>query len=118
MIPAPSELRACRDCGEPVLWTTTAAGKKLAVDPAPAEDGNQACYRAEPRSWVSRSLDAAGARPPANWETRHRPHVATCTGRPAVQEQLPGVTPKDAPNVVRLDPRRRGRSGRRRGRRR
>jgi hypothetical protein len=117
VIPAPSELHACRDCGEPVLWTTTAAGKKLAVDPAPAEDGNQACYRNDHRQWVSRSLDGAGARPPARWETRHRPHVASCPGPPMVQEQLPDITPPP-PNVVRLDPRRRARSGRRRGRRR
>ncbi|MGP3917649.1 hypothetical protein [Nonomuraea sp. 10N515B] len=116
MIPAPSELRACRDCGRSVLWTTTAAGKRLAVDPHPAEDGNQACYRIAPRSWVSRSLDGADARPPARWEERYRPHVATCTGRPAVQEALPVVLP-DPPNVIRIDPRRRGRARRRKGRR-
>ncbi|MFB4273058.1 hypothetical protein [Nonomuraea sp. GTA35] len=118
MIPAPSELRPCNDCGRPVLWTTTAAGKRLAVDPHPTEDGNQACYRAAPRSWSSRSLDGAGARPPAAWEHRYRPHVATCTGRPAVQEQLPGMTPKSMPsNVIRLEPRQRSRAGRRKRRR-
>ncbi|GAA4924393.1 hypothetical protein HD597_011280 [Nonomuraea thailandensis] len=118
MIPAPSELRPCNDCGQPVLWTTTAAGKRLAVDAHPAEDGNQACYRVVSRSWVSRSLDGADARPLARWEDRYRPHVATCTGRPAVQEQLPGMIPKGMPsNVVRLEPRQRSRAGRRRRRR-
>lgn len=119
MIPTPSELRPCPDCFRPILWTATVANKRLAVDPAPDPDGNQACYRAAPRLWVSRSLDGADARPPAAWEERYRPHVASCTGRRAVQEPLPGVTPKDTPpNVIRLDPRRRGRSGRRKGRRR
>ncbi|MGW6502938.1 hypothetical protein [Nonomuraea angiospora] len=117
MIPAPSELRTCNDCGQPVLWTTTAVGKRLAVDPHPAEDGNQACYRAQPRTWVSRSLDGTDARPPARWEERYRPHVASCTGRPAVQDPLPGTAPAAAPNVIRLDPRRRGRTGRKRRRR-
>lgn len=116
MIPAPSELRPCRDCHEPVLWTTTAAGKRLAVDPHPVDDGNQACYRASPRSWVSRSLDGADARPPAAWEHRYRPHVASCTGRPTQQEPLPGLTPSTPPNVVRLDPRRHRKNRRKRRR--
>lgn len=120
MIPAPSELRPCRDCAEPVLWTTTAANRRLAVDPVPAEDGNQACYRDAGGQWRSRSLDGADARPPARWEERHRPHVASCIGRPARQEPLPGLTPSTPrdtpPNVIRLDPRR-GRKNRRKRRR-
>lgn len=113
MIPAPSELRPCRSCGQLILWTTTTAGRALAVDPAPAKDGNQACYRAAPRSWVSRSLDGADARPPAPWEDRYTPHVATCTRR-AVQEQLPLTPTPMPPNVVPLDHAARARKRRRR----
>ncbi|MDH2425750.1 hypothetical protein [Sphaerisporangium sp. TRM90804] len=103
MIPLPRELRACRDCGKAVLITVTRLGRYLLVDPRPDDRGNQACYRAEPRTWHSRSLDAAGALPPAAWEHRYVPHVATCTP-PARQEALPIPLP---PNVTRLDPKRR-----------
>lgn len=78
MIPSKRELRACTRCGKAVLWTVTRAGNYLLVDAQPNDAGNQACYRVNPRSWQSRSLDAADALPPAGWEHRFMPHVATC----------------------------------------
>ncbi|RCG19074.1 hypothetical protein DQ384_37990 [Sphaerisporangium album] len=107
MIPLPRELRQCRDCGESVLITVTRLGRYLLVDPRPDERGNQACYRVGPRVWHSRSLDAAGAMPPAAWEHRYVPHVATCKPKKpkATQEALP-ILPA---NVTRLDPKRRRR---------
>ncbi|MEU8278199.1 hypothetical protein ACFYOK_37470 [Microbispora bryophytorum] len=103
MIPAPSELRPCRDCQTPILWTTTVANKRLAVDPVPDETGNQACYRDPFGTWRSRSLNGADARTPADWEARFVPHVATCSRRPPVQTALPAMPP----NVIRFDPARR-----------
>ncbi len=102
MIPLPRELRRCRDCGQAVLITVTRAGRHLLVDARPDERGNQACYRVAPRTWQSRSLDGAGALPPAAWEHRFVPHVATCKPRPR-QEALPAALPD---NVVRLDTKR------------
>ncbi|MEV0968498.1 hypothetical protein [Microtetraspora glauca] len=95
MIPAPRELSRCNICNRPVLWTVTRAGNRMAVDAKPHDDGNQACYRISPRTWQSRSLDAADALPLAAWEHRYKPHVATCPGppKPKPPEPLP-------PNVV------------------
>jgi hypothetical protein len=95
VIPAPSEIRACTRCGEPILWTTTAAGKRMAVDPRPADDGNQACYRVSPGAWKSRSLSAADALPLARWEHRYRPHVASCTPK-AKPKPKPPRAPRPA----------------------
>lgn len=103
MIPSKRELARCAGCGKPVLWTVTAAGQRMPVDPRPDERGNQACYRDGPRAWRSRSLDGTGALPPAAWEHRYMPHAATCKPRP---KPTPAVLP---PNVVRLDPTRRRR---------
>ncbi|MGI5161424.1 hypothetical protein [Microbispora sp. CA-102843] len=110
MIPAPSELRPCRDCTKPILWTTTVANKRLAVDPTPDETGNQACYRDPAGTWRSRSLTGTDARPPKDWEARYVPHVATCARRRPVQTALPATPLARAPlppNVVRFDPARR-----------
>ncbi len=110
MIPLTRELRPCGRCSKSVLWTVTRAGQRMAVDPTPDDRGNQACYRAGPRVWHSRSLDAAGALPVQPWEHRYIPHVATCTP-PVRQEALPIPLPLP-PNVVRLDRRRRRRPSR------
>ncbi|MGW0587438.1 hypothetical protein [Streptosporangium sp. NPDC002607] len=101
MIPTQRELRRCNDCQRPVLWTITRAGHHMLVDAKPDDLGNQACYRIGPRTWQSRSLDAADALPLAGWEHRFMPHVATCKGRKA---PAPVVLPS---NVVRLDSARR-----------
>ncbi|MBP2704449.1 hypothetical protein JOL79_11550 [Microbispora sp. RL4-1S] len=118
MIPAPSELRPCRVCARPILWTTTAAVRRLAVDPTPDETGNQACYKDPGGLWRSRSLDGSGAPEPAPWEARFVPHVATCQQRPtpATTTAAPPAQPETAapppqatlpPNVLRFDPSRR-----------
>ncbi|MGV9536579.1 hypothetical protein ACWEU6_21735 [Streptosporangium sandarakinum] len=103
MIPTTRELRRCNDCGDPVLWTVTRAGRHLLVNARPDDRGNQACYRISPRTWQSRSLDAADALPLAAWEHPFMPHIATCKGRAT---PAPAVLP---PNVVRLDTKRRRR---------
>lgn len=100
MIPTLRELTRCGRCTKPILWTITEAGARMAVDPRPDEHGNQACYRTNPRTWRSRSLDGADALPPAAWEDRYVPHVTTCSPpKPTPPAPLPA-------NVVRLDTRR------------
>jgi hypothetical protein len=80
----------CRDCRRPVLWTTTEAGKRLAVDPEPDPTGNAAVWRDGTGAWRSRRPTAE--LPLNGWERLHLPHVATCPAR-AQQLALPaGVT--------------------------
>ncbi|GAA4100803.1 hypothetical protein [Nonomuraea soli] len=104
MRPSPREIKSCQDCHQSILWTTTRAGKRMAVDVTPVDDGITACYRDTASVWRSRDLRAAGALPPAAWETRHTPHVLTCEALKPVQEFIPGIAP-----VLHLNTRRRRR---------
>ncbi|WP_432001552.1 hypothetical protein [Streptomyces sioyaensis] len=70
----------CLECGSTVLWTFTEAGKRLAVDVAPDAEGNTAVYRDGTGTWRSRR--PTDELPAMGWEKLHKPHVATCTGRP------------------------------------
>lgn len=101
MIPDRRELSTCRYCRRPILWTITDLHRRMPVDPAPADDGNQACWRDGPRTWRARSLDGAGAPEPREWEHRYMPHFATCPARQA-QLPIPGLA-----TVTALDSRRR-----------
>ncbi|MCX5326355.1 hypothetical protein [Streptomyces sp. NBC_00120] len=86
----------CPQCRRPVLWTTTEAGRRLAVDTEPDTDGNTAVYRNGTGTWVSRR--PTEELPVMAWERLHKPHVATCPGpapqhdRPARVALPPGVT--------------------------
>ncbi|WP_267244390.1 hypothetical protein [Streptomyces sp. PR69] len=80
----------CPACRQPIRWTTTQAGRHLAVDPTPDLDGNTAVWRDGTGAWRSRRPTTE--LPLNGWERLHKPHVATC---PANQQQLPlppGVT--------------------------
>lgn len=106
MRPNRNELRRCPVCEEPVLWTVTRTGRRMAVDPRPDEKGNQACHRGSLGAWQSRSLTAADAQPVQAYEYQCMPHVATC--KPKTREAPAAPLP---PNVIRLDPaKRRSRS--------
>ncbi len=70
------QLAPCRDCRRPVLWTTTEAGKRLAVDPEPNPAGNAAVWR-DGTSAV-RSRRPSVELPLNGWERLYMPHVATC----------------------------------------
>ncbi|MFE0727905.1 hypothetical protein ACFW2X_06575 [Streptomyces antibioticus] len=87
----------CRDCHRPVLWTTTEAGKKLAVDPTPNPAGNTAVWR--DGTGALRSRRPTPDLPLTGWERLHMPHVATCPNR-VQQLTLPGALP---PGVASLD---------------
>ncbi|MFZ3595112.1 hypothetical protein [Streptomyces sp. BH104] len=95
------QTRPCPRCHRPVLWTTTEAGKWLAVDPEPDKDGNAAVYRTGTGGWVSRR--PTDELPVMAWEKLHKPHVATCDpdqipgrGRPAPTVLPPGVADMSA----------------------
>ncbi|WP_432041456.1 hypothetical protein [Streptomyces cadmiisoli] len=80
----------CHDCRRPVLWTTTEAGKRLAVDPTPDPKGNAAVWR--DGTGTLRSRRPTDELPLCGWERLHLPHVATCPTR-VQQLALPaGVT--------------------------
>ncbi|HZX37998.1 MAG TPA: hypothetical protein VFF37_06630 [Streptomyces sp.] len=92
MRPNRHDLRPCpTDCGQPVLWTKTEHGERMAVDARPHPDGNQACWKDGLGVWRSRSLDGAGAMPPAPHEHTYKPHIATCTRKQPVQAAIPGL---------------------------
>ncbi|MFD3835350.1 hypothetical protein ACFWWC_03710 [Streptomyces sp. NPDC058642] len=80
----------CRDCRRPVLWTTTEAGKRLAVDPEPNPAGNAGVWR--DGTGAVRSRRPSEELPLNGWERLHMPHVATCPAR-TEQLALPGALP-------------------------
>lgn len=107
MIPTDHDLEPCpAGCAALVLWTMTEHGRRMAVDAAPDETGNQAVFRDGPGRWRSRSLDGANARPLDPWEHRYRPHIATCTRRTA-QPAIPGLPGGGRPRTRRRAPARR-----------
>lgn len=71
----------CPTCRQPVLWTVTEAGKRLAVDPDPDEAGNTAVRRDGTGTYRSRRPSAE--LPLMGYERLHMPHVASCKGRQA-----------------------------------
>ena len=91
----------CRDCRRPVLWTTTEAGKRLAVDPDPNPAGNAAVWR--DGTGAVRSRRPSEDLPLNGWERLYMPHVATCPAR-TEQLALPGTLPA---GVASLDAHRR-----------
>ncbi|MFJ5638694.1 hypothetical protein [Streptomyces sp. NPDC093223] len=91
----------CRDCRRPVLWTTTEAGKRLAVDPEPDPQGNAAVWR--DGTGTTRSRRPSDELPLTGWERLYMPHVATCPAR-VQQLALPGPLPA---GVTSLDAHRR-----------
>lgn len=103
-MPAPPAF--CPDCRAPVLWTITEAGRRLAVDPTPTEDGNTAAYR--DGVGTLRSRRPSEELPLLPYERLYMPHVATCAARSTGQPDATRCL-----GVIRLDDhRRRDRTGR------
>ncbi|MEV1167379.1 DnaJ domain-containing protein [Nonomuraea sp. NPDC049784] len=65
-------------CGQLVRWTTTEAGKPLAVNLAPDLEGNTAVWGDV--HGVLRSRRVTKVRPLDPWEKLMMPHAATCKG--------------------------------------
>jgi hypothetical protein len=70
---------SCGDCGKPILWTTTEAGKSQPVDSDPMASGPVLVHweGRRARSRVYRP-DDDDSPPPYGHERRHVPHAATC----------------------------------------
>lgn len=82
----------CPSCRKAVTWATTENAKRLAVNPEPDPEGNQAVYRDGTGRWLTRQLGKDAA--PFGWERRYMPHVATCTGdRQRGEPQAPAPLP-------------------------
>lgn len=83
-------LDTCGRCGARIRWTTTEAGHRLAVDADPSDDGNTLVYQDGTGRWRSRRPRSGYH--DTGYETRHKPHVATC---PRVPQPWPA--PQRAP---------------------
>ncbi|MBA0053486.1 hypothetical protein E0L36_22180 [Streptomyces sp. AJS327] len=81
----------CPQCGEPVVWTVTDAGRRLAVNKEPDDDGNTAAYRDGTGTWRSRR--PTDELPVARWEKLYMPHVATCEAQVQRRQRRPAVLP-------------------------
>ena len=79
MIPSAAVTGICPDCREPVIWALTVNRKRLALDPEPHPDGNQAAYRNHTETWLTRQLRRGEE--PLGYERRFMPHIATCAKR-------------------------------------
>ncbi|MFD9306109.1 hypothetical protein ACFWCB_26230 [Streptomyces sp. NPDC060048] len=77
------DVASCPSCAEAIRWTTTATGRRQAVNAAPTPLGNVAVYRDGVGTLRSRGLSTE--RPtPETYEQLYMPHVATCSApRPA-----------------------------------
>jgi hypothetical protein len=96
MPPSEADVERCERCNARVLWTITAAGNRMAVDPKPADDGNQAVYQDGAGTYKSRGISKD--RPSlegAEW--RAKPHVATCANPAPRQPRRPPQTVRRTP---------------------
>lgn len=67
----------CGDCLQPIRWAVTAANtRRIALDPDPDPDGNQAAYPDEAGTLRTRQLRKG--EDPLGFERRYMPHIATC----------------------------------------
>ncbi|EMF31100.1 hypothetical protein H114_00687 [Streptomyces gancidicus BKS 13-15] len=96
-MPAPPS--RCPVCWAPVLWTITQAGKRLAVDATPNDEGNTAAYR--DGTGTMRSRRPSAELPLLPYERLYMPHVATCGAGSAKPETTRCL------GLIRLDDRRR-----------
>lgn len=75
-MPSNADLAACDLCHQPIRWTITARGFRMAVDPEPTEDGNTAVY--VDGIGTTRSRRITDEYPLLSYEWRATPHAATC----------------------------------------
>lgn len=81
-------LATCDDCHRPIRWTTTAAGRRQAVDPEPHPDGNTAVYTTDVGTVRSRRI--TDEYPLLAYEWRAMPHAATCAAPRPRRRTRPG----------------------------
>ncbi|MFD3777319.1 hypothetical protein [Streptomyces sp. NPDC058612] len=76
-MPSDHDVVACPSCLAAIRWTTTATGRRQAVNAEPNPLGNRAVYRDGIGTLRSRGLTTE--RPnPESFEQLYMPHVATC----------------------------------------
>lgn len=63
-------MSACRSCGKPILWATTAKGKAIPLDVEPSASGNIE-LRSSIAHYVTPDVNAVGA-------LRYVAHFSTC----------------------------------------
>lgn len=78
-----------RNCGAPIMWTTTEAGGSQPVDQEPSPDGVVVVKTvgSSHRSRVVKALDA----PLEEGEARHKPHHQTCPSSDQFRRRAQGV---------------------------
>lgn len=81
----------CADCGNPVLFAITVAGRRQALNPEPDPKGNTAVRCDAAGTWRARVPDQE--RPAEPWERIYMPHPATCDRRLARPAPTPLVHP-------------------------
>lgn len=69
----------CDCCGNRIIWATTEAGKRQALDPHPNALGSVIAYH-DVAGWQARSV-ATGLERRHPLEKTYMPHAATCTGK-------------------------------------
>lgn len=97
-MPSDHDVASCPSCSGRIRWTTTATGRRQAVNAEPNPAGNLAVYRDGVGTLRSRGLTRERPNPEA-YEQLYMPHVATCpTPRPPrsgrqAHRQRTGVRP-------------------------
>jgi hypothetical protein len=89
-MPSARDLAACTTCAAAIVWTVTEAGRRMAVNAAADDQGNQAVHKDVQGILRSRALNGTGAVELRPHEWRAMPHAATCTRpRPPAPRQAP-----------------------------
>lgn len=89
-MPSAADVVECKLCHAKIRWTVTAAGKPMAVDADPSDDGNTAVYADGVGRLRSRAI--TDERPTLEFaEWLAMPHAASCT---APRPRQPRRTPR------------------------
>ena len=89
-MPGPTTSSTCPTCWQPIRWTITAAGRRMAVNPDPDEGGNTAVYTDGVGTTRSRRITAELPLLPYEWQAM--PHAATCAN-PRPRQRLAARRP-------------------------
>lgn len=85
-MPSAADVATCTRCGADIIWTITAAGARMPVNPEPDPKGNTAVRTDVTGTHRSRPLHGTPNRDRAQIEGGEwlaMPHAATCTSPPS-----------------------------------
>lgn len=98
-MPSAADVARCDTCGARIIWTVTAAGRRMPVDADPDPAGNTAVYADVTGRLRSRAITTE--RPTLEGsEWLAMPHAATCT-RPRPRAPRQGPRPVRRPGAWR-----------------